>query len=118
MRRRLRRRPVARKALTPKTAIGKALGSDDSGALRLALFSALKAVIVLVPTGNPPSLRFGHPDVTFGRYRLFALELAGLPVELCGCGRVFRMRPQGVSPDALRSEARRKRSVRVTGAPA
>ena len=23
-----------------------------------------KAVIVLVPTGNPPSLRFGHPDVT------------------------------------------------------
>ena len=27
-------------------------------------------------------------------------------------------RPQGVSPDALRSEARRKRSVRVTGAPA
>ena len=32
--------------------------------------------------------------------------------------RVFRMRPQGVSPDALRREARRKRSVRVTGAPA
>ena len=24
---------------------------------------------VLVPTGNPPSLRFGHPDVTFGRHR-------------------------------------------------
>ena len=23
-----------------------------------------KVVIVLVPTGNPPSLRFGHPDVT------------------------------------------------------
>ena len=23
-----------------------------------------KAVIVLVPTGDPPSLRFGHPDVT------------------------------------------------------
>ena len=77
-----------------------------------------KVVIVLVPTGNPPLLRFGHPDVTFGRYRLFALELAGLPVELCGCGRVFRMRPQGVSPDALRCGARRKRSVRVTGAPA
>ena len=32
--------------------------------------------------------------------------------------RVFRMRPQGVNPDALRSEARRGRSVRVTGAPA
>ena len=27
------------------------------------------AVFVLVPTGNPPSLRFGHPDVTFGRHR-------------------------------------------------
>ena len=26
--------------------------------------SARKAAIVLVPTGNPPSLRFGHPDVT------------------------------------------------------
>ena len=64
MRRRLRRRPAPRKALTPKSTIWKAPGSDDSGALRLALFSALKAVIVLVPTGNPPSLRFGHPDVT------------------------------------------------------
>ena len=32
--------------------------------------------------------------------------------------RVFRMRSQGVNPDALRSEARRGRSVRVTGAPA
>ena len=77
MRRRLRRRPAPRKALTPKTATWKAPGSDDSGALRLALFSALKAVIVLVPTGDPPSLRFGHPDVTFGRYRLSSLGVAG-----------------------------------------
>ena len=38
MRRRLRRRPAPRKALTPKSAIGKALGSDDSGALRVVLF--------------------------------------------------------------------------------
>ena len=51
MRRRLRRRPAPWKALTPNTAIWKAPGSDDSGALRLALFSALKVVIVLVPTG-------------------------------------------------------------------
>ena len=36
-----------------------------------------KAVIVLVPTGDPPSLRFGHPDVTFGRYRLSSLGVAG-----------------------------------------
>ena len=35
--------------------------------------SARKAVFVLVPTGDPPSLRFGHPDVTFGRYRLSSL---------------------------------------------
>ena len=105
MRRRLRRRPAPRKALTPKTAIWKALGSDGSGALRVVPLG--KVVIVLVPTGNPPSLRFGHPDVTFGRYRLSSLELAGLPLELCGRGRVFRKRPQGVSPDALRCEARR-----------
>ena len=87
MRRRLRRRPVSRKALTPKTAIGKAPGSDDSGALRLVLlphgsawFCVLplgKVGIVLVPTGDPPSLRFGHPDVTFGRYRLSSLGVAG-----------------------------------------
>ena len=35
MRRRLRRRPAPRKVLTPKTAIWKAPGSDDSGALRV-----------------------------------------------------------------------------------
>ena len=40
---------------------------------RFRLDSAWKAVFVLVPTGNPPSLRFGHPDVTFGRYRLSVL---------------------------------------------
>ena len=38
--------------------------------------SARKAVFVLVPTGDPPSLRFGHPDVTFGRYRLSLLGIA------------------------------------------
>ena len=68
MRRRLRRRPVLWKALTPKSTKRIAPGSDDSGALRLALFSALKAVIVLVPTGwggwdAIPFLRScrGHP---------------------------------------------------------
>ena len=39
--------------------------------------SARKAVFVLVPTGDPPLLRFGHPDVTFGRYRLSSLGVAG-----------------------------------------
>ena len=94
MRRRLRRRPAPRKALTPKSTIWKAPGSDDSGALRLALFSALKAVIVLVPTGagwdaipflrscrgtrRTRTLRFSllrggerpgrHPDVASGGY--------------------------------------------------
>ena len=37
MRRRLRRRPAPRKALTPKSTIWKAPGSDDSGDLRLLL---------------------------------------------------------------------------------
>ena len=94
MRRRLRRRPVPWKVLRPKSTIWKAPGSDDSGALRLALFSALKAVIVLVPTGagwdaipflrscrgthRTRTLRFSllrcgerpgrHPDVASGGY--------------------------------------------------
>ncbi len=66
MRRRLRRRPAPRKALTPKSTIWKAPGSDDSGALRVVPIG--KAVIVLVPTGAgwvgrytlPPLLQ-GHP---------------------------------------------------------
>ena len=37
MRRRLRRRPAPRKALTPKSTKRKALGSDDSGALRYGI---------------------------------------------------------------------------------
>ena len=81
MRRRLRRRPAARKALTSKSTIWKAPGSSTRGLTcssawdaRFRLDSARKAVFVLVPTGNPPSLRFGHPDVTFGRYRLSALR--------------------------------------------
>ena len=49
-------------------------------------------VFVLVPTGNPPSLRFGHPDVTFGRHRPSAH--ARLPEV---ARRVFRKRPQGVT---------------------
>ena len=32
----------------------------------LALRVKRKAVYALVPTGDPPSLRFGHPDVTTG----------------------------------------------------
>ena len=52
------------------------------------------AVFVLVPTGAPAlaSLRFGHPDVTFGRHRPSAN--ARLPEV---ARRVFRMRPQGVT---------------------
>ena len=44
-----------------------------------------KAVIVLVPTGDPPSLRFGHPDVTFGRYRLSALGYCAGAAAFSGC---------------------------------
>ena len=45
----------------------------EAAPLSFAFVSLGTVVIVLVPTGNPPSLRFGHPDVTFGRYRLSAL---------------------------------------------
>ena len=94
MRRRLRRRPAPRKVLTPNTAIWKALGSSRLGGFAcssasawfhrvplgkavIIMGSARKAVFVLVPAGDPPSLRFGHPDVTFGRYRLSSLGVAG-----------------------------------------
>ena len=47
--------------------------------------SVRKAVFVLVPTGNPPSLRFGHPDVTFGRYRLSVLGHYAGAAAFSGC---------------------------------
>ena len=52
--------------------------------------------------GHPPSLRFGHPDVTFGRHR--PSTHARLPEV---ARRVFRKRPQGVTrtlSDAERGE--------------
>ena len=48
-------------------------------------------VLVPVPTGNPPSLRFGHPDVTSDDT---APPHTKLPEV---ARRVFRMRPQGVT---------------------
>ena len=72
MRRRLRRRPAAWKALTPKTAIWKALGSSWLGGFACSSASAWiplgKVGIVLVPTEAgwvgrytlPPLLQ-GHP---------------------------------------------------------
>ena len=35
--------------------------------------------------GHPPSLRFGHPDVTFGRYRLSALGYCAGAAAFSGC---------------------------------
>ena len=62
MRRRLRRRPAPRKALTPKSTKRKAPGSDDSGALRLALFSGC-ALRVSAGRSHPPrSERAGTPS--------------------------------------------------------
>ena len=49
------------------------------------LDSARKAVFVLDPTGHPPSLRFGHPDVTFGRYRLSVLGYCAGAAAFSGC---------------------------------
>ena len=90
MRRRLRRRPAPWKALTPKTTIWKALGSDDSGALRLALFSGCAL-------------------------RVSARTLSTPTVGACRC--TFRKRHQGTLSGALRSEARRERSTREGGFP-
>ena len=38
-----------------------------------------EAVFALVPTGNPPSLRFGHPDVTTGDTVLPRLDTSRVP---------------------------------------
>ena len=66
--------------------------------------SAWKAVFVLVPTGNPPSLRFGHPDVTFGRYRLSALGYCAGAAAFSGCA--LRV-SHGRSPMRSEEEAER-----------
>ena len=71
-------------------------------------------MILLVPTGNPPSLRFGHPDVT--------TEDTGPSARSCyfarGDGYAFRKRHQGAAPGALRSEARKSGASGAAGAPA
>ena len=64
-----------------------------------------KVVIVLVPTGDPPSLRFGHPDVTFGRYRLSSLGVAG-----------YRAGAAAFSGCALRVSARTLSAAKQGGA--
>ena len=60
-------------------------------------------MFLLVPTGKPPSLRFGHPDIT--------TEDTCPSVRSCqfasGGGYAFRKRHQGAVPGALRSEARK-----------
>ena len=62
--------------------------------------------------GHPPSLRFGHPDVTFGRHRPSAR-----PSTIRASRCTFRKRHQGTLSGALRSEARRERSTREGGFP-
>ena len=56
--------------------------------------------------GHPPSLRFGHPDVTYGRHR--PSTHARLPEV---ARRVFRQAPSGCHTDALpqRSKERAER---------
>ena len=92
MRRRLRRRPAPPRVLTPKSTTRKPPGLTTRGLCvwfcleKLGrMDSARKAVFVLVPTGNPPSLRFGHPDVTFGRYRLSSLGHCAGAAAFSGC---------------------------------
>ena len=62
--------------------------------------------------GHPPSLRFGHPDVTFGRHRPSAR-----PSTARASRCTFRQRHQGTLSGALRSEARKGRSTREGGFP-
>ena len=63
--------------------------------------------------GHPPSLRFGHPDVTFGRHRPSSCShQAGAQGSY-----TLRKRHQGTLSGALRSEARRERSAREGGFP-
>ena len=63
--------------------------------------------------GHPPSLRFGHPDVTFGRHRPSSCShQAGTRGSY-----TLRKRHQGTLSGALRSEARRERSTREGGFP-
>ena len=57
----------------------------EAAPLALSQILLGKAVIVLVPTGNPPLLRFGHPDVTFGRYRLSSLRYCAGAAAFSGC---------------------------------
>ena len=73
-------------------------------------FDARKTVFALVPTGDPSSLRFGHPDVTTGdtvfpRFvYLMSRRGISIPLRVCGSGvreippvrwaaRGFRVRP-------------------------
>ena len=87
------------------------------------VFDAWKTVFALVPTGDPSSLRFGHPDVTTGDTVFSSLGYLVLwqriyaPLRICGSGvhgippvrwgaRWFRVRP-------VPSELGRGRAVAV-----
>ena len=69
---------------------------------------------VLVPTGNPPSLRFGHPDVTTDDTAppRDAPSLAGTRGSY-----TLRKRHQGTLSGALRSEARKSGAPERVGSP-
>ena len=63
-------------------------------------FDARKTVFALVPTGNPSSLRFGHPDVTTGdtvfpRF-VYLMSRRGISIPLRVCGSGVREIPPGL----------------------
>ena len=62
--------------------------------------------------GHPPSLRFGHPDVTTDD-----TAPSARPSTARASRCTFRKRHQGTLSGALRSEARRERSTREGGFP-
>ena len=80
-----------KEALSPEVEGGASFAFSDS---------ARKAVFVLVPTGDPPSLRFGHPDVTSDDTAFSRWDTVRVRPR-------FPDAPSGCHTDALRSEARR-----------
>ena len=112
MRRRLRRRPAPWKALTPKSTTRKPSG-HRLGGLRVVLLPLGSVQFRLERRLSSSFLQGTRPRFASGTL----MSLRTIPPfragVLCGCGRVFRMRPQGVSPDAppspMRSEERAER---------
>ena len=87
MRRRLRRRPALLRVLTPKSTIGKALGSHDSGALRVVPLGKAAAHGFRAESGiRPRSCRAGGYAIPFLRSCRGTRRARTLRSSLLRCG--------------------------------